>query len=119
MFGTFTVNETFFEPIVVEPLFVVQVIETVPLVAFGIWFATVAGTVHEYDVVLVFSVAILPDAAPMEYVRTWENDDDARPETEIVTAEPMFTEDADSVGVVALGIVEQVNDPVPLNDPGV
>ena len=119
VFGTFAVNDTFFDPIVVVPLFVVQVIVTVPDVAFGIWFAMLVGTVHEYDVVLVFSVAILPDAVPMEYVRTCENDVDALPETEIVTAEPMLTDVAESVGVVARGIVAQVNDPVPLIDPGV
>lgn len=36
-----------------------------------------------------------------------------------MTEEPILTEDAESVGVVALGIVAQVNDPVPLNEPGV
>ena len=65
MFGTVIVRETDFAPMVVEPLLVVQVMETVPLVAFGIWFAMLAGTVHEYDVVDVFSVAIVPDADPI------------------------------------------------------
>lgn len=36
VFGTVTVRETDFAPMVVDPLLVVQVMETVPLFSFGI-----------------------------------------------------------------------------------
>ena len=64
-------------PIRVFPLYVLQVIVTLPLVLFGIWFASVRAGVQLTDVLLVF-VAIVPVALPKVYVSVWVKLLDAR-----------------------------------------
>ena len=64
-------------PIRVFPLYVLQVIVTLPLVLFGICFASVRAGVQLTDVLLVF-VAIVPVALPKVYVSVWVKLLDAR-----------------------------------------
>ena len=74
----------------------------VPDVPFGIWLARLKGTVHAFDVPK--SLPIVPVAFPNLYVKVWSKLLDALG-IEIVISEPISTDDADTVGVVALGIV--------------
>ena len=74
----------------------------VPDVPFGIWLANDKGTVHTFDVAK--SLPIVPVAFPNLYVKVWSKLLDAL-DIEIVISEPIFTLVADTVGVVALGIV--------------
>ena len=48
----------------------------VPLVAFGIWFASESGGVHLTEVAVVF-VIIVPLVLPKEYVSVWVNEEEA------------------------------------------
>ena len=100
--GTLAVKDTVLVPINVLPLYVLQVIVHVPDVPFGIWLAKLKGTVHALDVPK--SLPIVPVAEPNLYVKVWSNELDALGIL-IVIESPMFTLDADTVGVVALGIV--------------
>jgi hypothetical protein len=93
-----------FEPILVLPLYVVQVIVQVPVVDFGIWFARVSGGVQETDVLVVF-VTIVPFALPKVYDSVWVKEDDALV-TVMVLAVPRFTDFAETED--ALGIVFSV-----------
>ena len=72
----------------------------VPDVPFGICEAKLKGTVHAFDV--VNSLPMVPVAFPNLYVKVWSNELDALGILIVMDA-PMFTLDADSVGVVALG----------------
>ena len=47
---------------------------------------------------------MVPVAFPNLYVKVWSNDEDALGILIVILA-PIFTEDADNVGVVALGMV--------------
>ena len=76
----------------------------VPVVDFGIWFASVRGGVQETDVLVVF-VAIVPFALPKVYDSVWVKDDDALV-TVMVLAIPRFTDFADTED--ALGMVFRV-----------
>lgn len=76
----------------------------VPVVDFGIWFASVRGGVQETDVLVVF-VAIVPFALPKVYDSVWVKDDDALV-TVMVLAVPRFTDLADTED--ALGMVFNV-----------
>ena len=76
----------------------------VPVVDFGIWFASVRGVVQETDVLVVF-VAIVPFALPKVYDSVWVKDDDALV-TVMVLAVPRFTDLADTED--ALGMVFNV-----------
>jgi hypothetical protein len=96
------VNETVFVPISVLPLYVLQVIVQLPEVPFGIWLASESGTVQAFDVPR--SLPIVPVALPNLYVNVWSKLPEALAIL-IVTLSPIFTELADTVGVVALGIV--------------
>jgi hypothetical protein len=49
--GTFAVSSTVLVPIVVLPFFVMQRMVTVPLVALGMLFARLSGTVQDLEVV--------------------------------------------------------------------
>ena len=100
--GTFTVKETVLVPINVLPLYVLQVMVQVPDVPFGISFANDNGTVQAFDVPR--SLPIVPVASPNLYVKVWSKLLDALGIL-IVTEAPISTLDAESVGVVALGIV--------------
>jgi hypothetical protein len=100
--GTLTVKETVFVPISVLPLYVLQVIVQLPEVPFGIWLASESGTVQAFDVPR--SLPIVPVALPNLYVKVWSKLPEALAIL-IVTLSPIFTELADTVGVVALGIV--------------
>jgi hypothetical protein len=103
--GTFAVSRTVLVPTVVPPFFVIQRTVTVPLVAFGMLVAR-SGTVQLRDVPT--PVAIDCQALPANlYARSCVNDELALGRF-IVTALPMFTLDALSVGCVALGIVFNV-----------
>lgn len=74
----------------------------VPDVPFGICEANDKGTVHALDVPR--SLPMVPVALPNLYVKVWSKLLEALG-MEIVMLAPIFTEDADNVGVVALGIV--------------
>ena len=74
----------------------------VPDVPFGIWLAKDKGTSHAFDVAR--SLPIVPVALPNLYVKVWSKLLDALGILIVMDA-PMFTLDADNVGVVALGIV--------------
>ena len=74
----------------------------VPDVPLGIWLANDKGTSHTFDVPR--SLPIVPVAFPNLYVKVWSNELDALGIL-IVIALPMFTLVAETVGVVALGIV--------------
>ena len=74
---------------------------TVPLVLFGIWFASVRDGVQLTDVLLVF-VAIVPVALPKVYVSVWVKLLDARLML-IVPVLPRFV--ADMLQEDFLGIV--------------
>ena len=74
----------------------------VPDVPLGIWLANDNGTSHTFDVPR--SLPIVPVAFPNLYVKVWSKLLDALG-IEIVMSEPMFTLVAETVGVVALGIV--------------
>ena len=76
----------------------------VPVVDFGIWFASVRGGVQETDVLVVF-VAIVPFALPKVYDSVWVKDDDALV-TVMVLAVPRLTGFAETEE--ALGIVFSV-----------
>ena len=94
---------------------------TVPLVALGIWFASVNGTVQEYDVPKL--EAIVPDVPPNVYFNVCVNALLALG-MDTVIALPILTLVALKVGVVARGIVSSVPDPDPdtvpiLSDPQV
>ncbi len=95
-------KETVLVPINVLPLYVLQVMVQVPDVPFGTWLANDKGTSHAFDV--PSSLPIVPVALPNLYVKVWSNELDALGILIVMDA-PMFTLDADSVGVVALGIV--------------
>jgi hypothetical protein len=88
-------------PIRVFPLYVLQVIVTLPLVLFGIWFASVREGVQLTEVLLVF-VAIVPVALPKVYVSVWVKLLDARLML-IVPVLPRFV--ADMLQEDFLGIV--------------
>ena len=75
--GTDSVAVQVVLPISVLPLYVLHVIVTVPLVLFGIWFASVREGVQLTEVLLVF-VAIVPVALPKVYVSVWVKLLDAR-----------------------------------------
>jgi hypothetical protein len=103
--GTFAVSSTVFVPTVVLPLFVMQRIVTVPLVAFGILDAR-SGTVHEYEVPT--PVAMLVQEPPANaYARSCVKELLALG-VFIVTLLPMFTLELLTAGCVALGIVFSV-----------
>ena len=68
--GTDSVAVQVVLPISVLPLYVLHVIVTVPLVLFGIWFASVREGVQLTEVLLVF-VAIVTVALPKVYVSVW------------------------------------------------
>jgi len=74
----------------------------VPDVPFGIWLARLKGTVHALDV--PSSLPMVPVALPNLYVKVCSKLLEALG-IFIVMLAPMFTEDADTVGVVALGMV--------------
>ena len=74
----------------------------VPEVPFGISLASDKGTVHA--LLVPRSVPIVPVASPNLYVKVWSKLLDALGIL-IVMLEPIFTDDAETVGVVALGIV--------------
>jgi hypothetical protein len=101
------VTFTVFDPMSVAPEYVSQVITHTPDVADGIWFSSDNGTDHEWDVAT--PVAIVPVAPRKEYFSVCVNDPDARGVL-IVTDEPASTDPADTVGVVALGIVGSVTE---------
>ena len=100
--GTFAVKETVLVPISVLPLYVLQVMVQVPDVPFGTRLARLKGTVHAFDVPR--SLPMVPVALPNLYVKVWSKLLEALAML-IVTDAPMFTLEADTVGVVALGIV--------------
>ena len=100
--GTMAVNETVLVPINVLPLYVWHVIVQVPDVAEGTWLAKDNGTVQAADV--PSPDPMVPVALPNLYVSVCVKLLDALGIL-IVMDEPIFTEDAESVGVVALGIV--------------
>jgi len=100
--GTLAVKETVLVPISVLPLYVLQVMVQVPDVPLGICEAKDKGTVQVFDVLR--SLPMVPVALPNLYVKVWSKLLDALG-IEIVISAPIFTEDADNVGVVALGIV--------------
>ena len=95
-------KETVLVPINVLPLYVLQVMVQVPDVPLGTWLANDKGTVQDVDVAR--SLPIVPVAFPNLYVKVWSNELDALGIL-IVIALPMFTLVAETVGVVALGIV--------------
>ena len=74
----------------------------VPEVAFGISLASDKGTVH--SLLVARSVPIVPVLSPNLYVKVWSKLLDALGIL-IVISEPIFTDVADTFGVVALGIV--------------
>ena len=74
----------------------------VPEVPFGICEAKDKGTVHA--LLVPRSLPIVPVALPNLYVKVWSKLLDALGMF-IVMLEPIFTDDAETVGVVALGIV--------------
>ena len=100
--GTLAVKETVLVPINVLPVYVLQVMVQVPDVPLGIWLANDKGTSHTFDVPR--SLPIVPVAFPNLYVKVWSKLLEALG-IEIVISEPMFTLVAETVGVVALGIV--------------
>ena len=100
--GTLAVKETVLVPINVLPLYVLQVMVQVPDVPLGTWLANDKGTVQDVDVPR--SLPIVPVALPNLYVKVWSNELDALGIL-IVIALPLFTLVAETVGVVALGIV--------------
>lgn len=99
--GTDSVAVQVVLPISVLPLYVLHVIVTVPLVLFGIWFASVREGVQLTEVLLVF-VAIVPVALPKVYVSVWVKLLDARLML-IVPVLPRFV--ADMLQEDFLGIV--------------
>lgn len=100
--GTLAVSKTVLVPTLVLPLFVMQRIVTVPLVAFGMLEAR-SGTVQLCDVPT--PVAMLFQSLPANlYAKSCVKDELALGVL-IVTALPMFTLEALTVGCVALGIV--------------
>ena len=74
----------------------------VPDVPFGICEAKLKGTVQAFDVPR--SLPIVPVALPSLYVKVWSKLLEALGILIVMDA-PIFTEEADNVGVVALGMV--------------
>ena len=74
----------------------------VPEVPEGIWLASDSGTVHALDV--PSPLPIVPVAEPNLYVKVCVKALAARGILMVMLA-PMFTLEADTVGVVALGMV--------------
>ena len=95
-------KETVLVPISVLPLYVLQVMVQVPDVPFGICEANDKGTVHALDV--PSSLPMVPVALPNLYVKVCSKLPEALG-IFIVMLAPIFTELAETVGVVALGIV--------------
>ena len=77
----------------------------VPDVPEGIWLASDKGTVHAFDVPR--SLPMVPVALPNLYVKVWSKLLDALGIL-IVMLAPIFTDEAETVGVVALGIAVNV-----------
>ena len=121
MSGTFNVMFTDFVPIVVEPCFVTHTIAAEIVREFRIEYASESGGVQEIVCGFAFAamVPMLIDPPLTVALMTCEKLDDARPDTETVTLDPRFTVDADTVGVVARGIVAHTKEPDPLIGPGV
>ena len=89
-------------------------IVAVPLMAFGICAASVIAGVHAALVPRL--LPIVPLVPPKENDSLCVNELEAR-DIVIVTAVPMSTLDAESVGVVARGIVVNVPLPLPVTVP--
>jgi hypothetical protein len=110
--GTFTVNSAVFSPTTAVPFLVTHLMVTVPFIALGILFARLMGTVQVVDVATPLWIVTYEPPAKA-YERSWVKLVLALGVL-IVTAVPMSTLVALSVGVVALGMVFSVPVPLPL-----
>jgi hypothetical protein len=108
--GTAAVNFSELVPISVVPLYVVQVMYPIPLVALGTCAASVAVSGVQFTEVLVVFVAIVPEAFPKLHVKVWVKEELARLIV-IVPAVPIVK--SGTVIDDALGIVVRAAVPVP------